>query len=156
MNTIVKLHILTALVWIIQQSWKHTLSWNEEFPEDEANEQHFNPGLRNKPIFLFNFNLNEIAVFLKDNGNIQVILEKQSWQKTATGFCNVSSQSLFRTLSQRVGMMELSCVTPTQQQRLLSLHSQSTDISVASVGVRGFTHKHIPIYSMCWCVFWGC
>lgn len=52
-----------------------------------------------------------------------------------SALCSGSSQSLFPTLSQRVGTMKLSCVTPTQQQRLLSFRSQSIAISVSSASV---------------------
>ena len=56
-----------------------------------------------------------------------------------------SLSPVFPKLSQRVGTMKLSCVTPTQQQWLLSFCSQSTAISVASASVfvcGGDTHTH--------------
>lgn len=70
--------------------------------------------------------------------------DAQVWGQTirhplVSALCRGFSLSpVFPKLSQRVGMMKLSCVTPTQQQWLLSFCSQSTAISVASASV--FVH----------------
>ena len=72
-----------------------------------------------------------------------------------------SLSPVFPKLSQRVGTMKLSCVTPTQQQWLLSFCSQSTAISVASASVfvcGGDTHTHTHTHTHIWqclCVLWG-
>ena len=80
------------------------------------------------------------------------VVEQKIRKPLVSALCTDVSQSPFLRLLQRVGMMKLSCVTPTQQQKLLMFCSQSTAISVAPASVflcrslHTHTHTHISVY----------